>query len=176
MAHIDWLSVYNYFISSDTITLADCANKFGVHVDYVRQVAAKQNWTTKKLQVRQTAIALMEQKTANEIAKRNEEHAKIGRAIQGVSLEALASGNFKPKSFEEIRKGLETGVKLERQALNLDKQPSVAIQQNNFNNTNFHTVKPKNIPFEIQWGNGDPVGTFIYSDAGIERVKTSDAF
>jgi hypothetical protein len=166
MAHIDWLAVYNYFISSDATTLADCAKKFGIHVDYVRQVAAKQNWTTKKLQVRQTALTLMEQRTANEIAKRNNEHAKIGRAIQGISLEALASSDFKPKSFDEIRKGLETGVKIERVALGLDRKetPSVEIANN------------KGQVMRISWGDNSPIGDFTQKGEHLELVKSYDSY
>lgn len=175
MAHINWLSVYNHFVSSESVTLADCATKFNIHVDYVRQVAAKQGWTAKKLQIKHAALQEVERKAVDLLAKRSEEHAQLGKALQLKAIQALATDNFNPKSFDDIRKGLETGIRIERQALDMDKReaPSVAIQ-NNFNS--FHTQKPNGVPFEIQWGNGESLGTFAYNNGSIENLTTNDTY
>lgn len=166
MAHINWLAVYNHFIANDTTTLADCASKFDIHVDYVRQKASQEQWTSKKLQVRQAALKLMEQQTADEIAKRNEEHAKMGRAIQGVALESLATSGYKPRSFDEIRKGLETGIKIERQALDMDRKiiPNVEISNN------------EGQRLLITWGDNTPIGEFIKKDGLLQCVKDYNTY
>lgn len=120
LQYIDWQAVYSYYISNEKINYPDCASHFNISIDSVKKKGAEENWTDKKQQVLKAALSLTEQRTISEIAKRNEEHAKMGRAIQGIALEALATGNFKPKSFDDIRKGLETGIKIERQALGID--------------------------------------------------------
>lgn len=120
LQYIDWQAVYSYYISNEKINYPDCASYFNISIDSVKKKGAEENWTSKKQQVLKAALSITEQRTISEIAKRNEEHAKMGRAIQGVALEALATSNFKPKSFDDIRKGLETGIKIERSALGMD--------------------------------------------------------
>ncbi len=120
LQQINWQEVYAFYLNSESISYADCASHFSISIDSVKKKGSVENWTGKKQQILQQALAITEQRTVNEIAKRNEEHAKIGRALQGVSLEALTKNEFKPKSFEDIRKGLDTGIKIERNALGMD--------------------------------------------------------
>jgi len=166
MAHIDWLSIYNHFISNDVVTLADCSRKFGVHVDYIRQIAAKQGWTAKKFQVRQTALTLMEQRTVNEISKRNEEHIKQARLLQGTALEAIAEKGLRPETFDVARKALEVGQKLERMALGMDKAitPSVELANN------------KGQTLRITWGDHTPIADMVQGENHLELVKSYDSY
>ncbi len=166
MSHIDWLSIYNFFISSDSITLVDCAKKFGVHIDYIRQKAAKEGWTAKKLQVRQTALTLMEQQTANEIVKRNQEHIKQARLLQGTALEAIAEKGLRPETFDVARKALEVGQKLERAALGMDKPitPSVELANN------------KGQTLRITWGDLTPIADMVQGENHLELVKSYDSY
>lgn len=176
MAHINWDSVYTFFIVSESTTLADTAKHFNIHVDYVRQVASKQGWTTKKLQIQQTAQKLIENKVVEQIAKRNEEHIKQARLLQGTALEAIAEKGLRPESFDIARKALETGQKLERAAMNMDRRetPSVAVQ-NNFNS--FNAQHKEGQPFQIQWGDGEDLGTFVHINGHLERIETNkDAY
>ena len=143
LQYIDWQAVYAYYISSEKINYPDCASHFNISIDSVKKKGAEENWTNKKQQILQSALTLTEQRTVSEIAKRNEEHAKMGRALQGVALEALATSNFKPKSFDDIRKGLETGIKLERQALGTDNRTSSKV-----------TIATPNVRYHITYGDG----------------------
>ena len=45
---IEWTDIFIFFISSDTITLRDCAEKFQVSYDVVRQKASKKKWRQEK--------------------------------------------------------------------------------------------------------------------------------
>ena len=166
MAHISWDSVYSYFIANDATTLVDCSKKFGIHIDYVRQIAAKQGWTTKKLQVRQTALALMEQRTANELAKRNEEHIKQARLLQGTALEAIAEKGLRPETFDVARKALEVGQKLERVALGMNKAitPSVEIANN------------QGQVMRVTWGDNTPIADLVQKENHFELVKSYDSY
>ncbi|SRR5258708_3076956 len=149
MAHIRWDSVYSYFIASESITLADTARHFNIHTDYVRAKAAEDKWTEKKQQVMKTALSLVEERTVTEIAKRNMEHAKMGRAIQGVALEALATSSYKPKSFDDVRKGLETGIKIERQALGMDNKIYGKV-----------FVDTPQVKYHVVWGDGSELSEY----------------
>jgi len=143
MAHINWDSVYTFFVANELTTLADTAKHFSINVDYVRQVAAKEKWTSKKLQVRKTALNLMEQNTATDLSKRYESHAQMGRALQEVALQALATSGYKPKSFEEIRKSLDTGIKIEQTSLLIDQKINGKLYAN-----------PPVIKYHITYGDG----------------------
>ena len=143
LQYIDWQAVYAYYISNEKINYPDCASHFNISVDSVKKKGAEENWTNKKQQILKAALNLTEQRTVSEIANRNEEHAKMGRALQGVALEALATSNFKPKSFDDIRKGLETGIKLERQALGMDNRVYKKV-----------FVDTPQIKYHVVWGDG----------------------
>jgi hypothetical protein len=164
LQYIDWQAVYSYYISNEKINYPDCASHFNISIDSVKKKGAEENWTSKKQQVLKAALNLTEQRTISEIAKRNEEHAKMGRALQGISLEALATNQFKPKSFEDIRRGLETGIKLERQSLGLDRKetPSVEIANN------------KGQMLRIMWGDSTPLGDFAQHNGHLELIKSYD--
>jgi len=143
LQYIDWAAVYSFYISSEKINYPDCASRFNISIDSVKRKGSEENWTNKKQQVLKAALNLTEQRTISEIAKRNEEHAKMGRALQGVALEALATSNFKPKSFDDIRKGLETGIKLERQALGMDNRLRGQV-----------FVDTPQVKYHVVWGDG----------------------
>lgn len=143
LQQIDWQAVYSYYISNEKISYSDCASRFNISIDSVKKKGAENDWTNKKQQIMQAALNLTEQRTISEIAKRNAEHAKIGRAIQGVSLEALATSNFKPKSFDDIRKGLETGIKIERTALGMDQKVNGKVY-----------IETPQVKYHITYGDG----------------------
>lgn len=166
MSHISWDSIYSYFVAKDTTTLVDCSRKFGVHIDYVRQKAAAEKWTAKKLQIRQNALALMEQQAANEIVKRNQEHIKQARLLQGTALEAIAEKGLRPETFDVARKALEVGQKLERVALNMDARNTPSVEISNH----------KGQVMRVTWGDGQPLGDFKQADGHWETIKTYDSY
>lgn len=166
MAHINWDAVYTFFIANESTTLADTAKHFGIHVDYVRQKAAEQKWTAKKLQVHQAALKLTESKTINLLTQRNEAIAKIGRVLQGLGMEAIAERQMKPKNFDEARKSIETGVKLERLALNMDKSVAPSVELSN----------EKGQRMRISWGDNTPLADFIKTGDHLELTKRYDTY
>lgn len=173
---IDWNDIYAHYLSSEEVTLKDCAEKFGISHDVIRQHASDNQWTNKKQEVFKAAMALTEQKAAEEIAKRNASHIALGIALQGAAAKQIAEKNILPINAKDIKDWIVSGIAIERKARGMDQQnPTVAIQQNNFNNANFHTVKPEGVPFEIQWGNGKPLGLFVYRNGIVEKFKKENA-
>ena len=173
LQQIAWQKVYAFYLSNEKISYSDCASKFNISIDSVKKKGAEENWTNKKLQVLQSARQIIESKSAELLAKRNEEHIRQARLLQGTALEAIATKGLRPESFDVARKALEVGQKLERVALNMDrKEVSTVAVQNNFNS--FHTQRPERIPFEIQWGDGEALGTFAYVNGSIENIETND--
>lgn len=166
LQYIDWQAVYSYYISNEKINYPDCATKFNISIDSVKKKGAEENWTRKKQQVLKAALNLIEQRTTVEIAKRNEEHIKQARLLQGTALEAIAEKGLRPETFEMARRALETGQKLERAALGMDRTttPSVEIA-----NSKGHVMR-------ITWGDNTPIGDFVQSGNNIELVKSYDSY
>ncbi|SRR5258708_1083823 len=174
---IDWNKIYAHYISSEEITLKDCAEKFDISHDVIRQHSSANQWTQKKQQVFQAALALTERKAVEELAKRNADHIALGLALQSGAAKQLAEKSILPKTPKDIRDWIVSGIAIERKARGMDQNsPTVAIQQNNFTNANFHAVKPKGIPFEVEWGNGETLGTFVYTENGMDKVEANDTF
>ena len=68
---INWNKIYAHYVSSEEVTLKDCADKFGISHDVVRQHSSTNQWTQRKQQVFQAALALTERRTVEQLAKRN---------------------------------------------------------------------------------------------------------
>lgn len=149
LQQIDWQAVYTYYISNEKISYADCASHFNISIDSVKKKGSEKNWTSKKQEILKAALNLTEHRTINEIAERNTEHAKMGRAIQGVALEALATSEYKPKSFDDIRKGLETGIKIERTALGMDQRIYGKVY-----------IDTPQIKYHVVWGDGSELNEY----------------
>lgn len=121
MAHrIIWSEAYGFFTSSENITLREVADKYHLNYDSLRQKASKEAWSWKKNQIFKNAYLLMDIRTTEEIAKRNEEQTKIARVLLMKAAEALKSGVL-PQSAKDIKQWIETGVEIERLCLGLDK-------------------------------------------------------
>lgn len=173
---IDWNKIYSHYISSEESTLKDCADKFDISHDVIRQHASANQWTKKKQQVFQAALALTERKAVEELAKRNANHIALGIALQSAAVKQMAEKNILPSTPKDIKDWIVSGITIERKARSMDQNnPTVAIQQNNFTNSSFHNIKPKGIPFEIQWGDGESLGTFAYTTNGIENIEANDS-
>ncbi len=170
LQQISWQKVYSFYLSNEKISYADCATKFNISIDSVKKKGAEGHWINKKLHVLQAAQKIIESKSAEVIAKRNEEHIKQARLLQGTALEAIAERGLRPDTFEMARRALETGQKLERTALNMDR-PTLAVQ-NNFNS--FNTPRPQGQPFTIEEGDGTPLGTFVYVNGSMARINEAD--
>jgi len=166
MAHHNWSEIYQYYISNEGVSYQDCSDKFDIPVGTIKERGSLEKWNQKRITIFRTATQLMETRLLDAIIKRNEEHAKIGRALQGVALETLATSEYKPKSYDEIRKGLETGIKIERQALSMDKKiPSAVEIANN-----------QGQRLRITWGDNEPVGEFLQTENNLELVKSYDSY
>lgn len=166
MARINWTRVYQYYLSGESVSYRDVANKFGISYDYVKEIGAKENWIAKKLQVQQYAHKLIENQSAATLAKRNEEHIKQARLLQGTALEAIAEKGLRPETYDVARKALEVGQKLERIALNMDRRDTHSVEITNNNGK----------LLRISWGNGEAIGDFTQTDGHLEAVKTYDTY
>lgn len=120
MGNPSWIEIYGYFISSERITLKKCAIEFSIPYDSLRQKAASEKWYEKKKQLYIDALSSIEAGTIEEIQRRTEEQVKQAQLLQQKGLTAILELSARPKTFEEARKAIETGIKLERAALGLD--------------------------------------------------------
>ncbi len=118
--HSDWTAIYAYFISSEKITLKDCADKFGSSYDSLRQKSSIDGWKYKKQKVYSSAIRMIETRTIEEIKKRNEEQIKQAQLLQNTGVDLIVTKGFRPNTFDEARKAIEVGQQLERIALGMN--------------------------------------------------------
>ena len=118
---INWTQVYSYFLSSETISLKDTAEKFHISYDVLRQKASSEHWTQKKKGTRQNAIQLLEQQTSIKIAEIKRDEIFIARALLARAAKSLANGVL-PTNARDIQKWISIGVEIERRALEMDKR------------------------------------------------------
>lgn len=144
---IDWNTIYAYYIGSEATTLKDCAKQFHMSHDVIRQHARLRNWTEKKRQALQLAFNLMEERTVEEIAKRNIEHVRQSKLLEGAGLEAIAEKGMRPRSFLEALKAIEVGQQLERTSLGMDQKVSPRM---NITNSQGQSM-------QVVWGDGTPL-------------------
>jgi hypothetical protein len=116
---IQWSEIYAYFTANENITLRDCADKYGLNYDSLRQKASKEGWTWRKQQVQRNALVLMDNRTSEEIAKRNKKQIEFAQTLLAKAAQALSEG-IAPQNAKEIREWIETGIKIERICLELN--------------------------------------------------------
>lgn len=150
MSHINWAKAYQFFISTSTLSYRDVAEKFNISHDYVKEVGAKEKWIEKRDQIQKAALNLMEERTVEEIAKRNIEHVKQSRLLEGSGLEAIADKGLRPHTFMEAVKAIEIGQQLERNALGMDQKVSPKVKFTNPEGRQIHVV----------WGNGSELSNY----------------
>lgn len=127
----DWLKIKSYYISREDISYADLTTKFGVSETAIKehQKTLSENWPEIRKIVAAKVSQRLPEKLGENIADVTARHAKIGRAMQQKGLEALQSVSIEPKETFMVKEYLKDGVKIEREALNIEKQsPIIGIK------------------------------------------------
>ncbi len=144
LAKIPWTKVYQYYISSETVTYDECAKKFHVSIQAVKEHGSAEHWTKKKQEIMQAALVLMDQRTAELIAQRNAKHVGLAQTmLEGVE-QQLATKQFLPKSARDVKDWLDIGVKIERQGLGMNTNTGSAVKISN----------EKGQTLNVTWGDG----------------------
>lgn len=132
MAKISWSKALIDYISDETSSYASIAQKYGVSVQAVKKRASKEKWQNLRTNTIQKVDQKLPEKLGEEIAIVNAKHAKIGRMLTRKGMRAINQHKLTPKNFDEAKESIKDGVRIEREALNIqDKsQSSVAIQIN----------------------------------------------
>lgn len=132
MAKISWSKALIEYISNETSSYASIARKYGVSLQAVKQRASKEKWQNLRTTTIQKVDQKLPEKLGEEIAQVNAKHAKIGRMLTKKGIKAINQHKFTPKNFDEAKESIKDGVRIERDALNIQDrdQPPVAIQIN----------------------------------------------
>lgn len=117
---INWTEIYIFYISSEIITLRDCAEKFQISYDVVRRKSSDQKWRQKKKESRQVALRIVEEKISTKIAKINERHVQIGQALQSKGIKAMIEGEILPANARDTQGWISAGIAIERKALGMN--------------------------------------------------------
>ena len=138
MARINWLKAKTEYISNPQETLLSIAGKYKVSHTSVKNKATKEDWGRLRQETSQKVDEKLPEKLGDKIASVNARQAGLGVAFQGMAIKAIQEKDengqpkIKPVTIDEVRLLALTGVTIERQALNLEKnnnQP-IAIQIN----------------------------------------------
>ena len=132
MAKISWSKALIDYLSDETSSYSSIAKKYGVSVQAVKKRAANERWQDLRSKTIQKVDQKLPEKLGEEIAQVNVKHAGIGRTLTNKGIKAMEEHKLAPKNFDEAKESIKDGIKIEREALNIqDKQPpSIAIQIN----------------------------------------------
>jgi len=135
---IDWAPIKSDYISNPQETLTNLAVKYDINYGTLSQKANDDKWTELREETQKKAQDKTIEKLTDKIAAVNARHANLGIALQNISVNAIkevdekGEPKIKAKSVEEVRLLAQTGVEIERKALNIEKEGNtpVAIQIN----------------------------------------------
>ena len=127
MAKINWLQAKKDYISDESLSYEKIAKKYGVSKMQVARVAKKQGWVGLRKAAIQNANEMLPKKTGDAISDINARHVQTGKILQTKSMRSIIGDpekgidGFNPGDFEVARKGVVSGVAIERKAAGLDK-------------------------------------------------------
>ncbi len=132
MAKISWSKALIEYISDETTSYTSIAAKYGVSVQAVKKRASKEKWQNLRTNTIQKVDQKLPEKLGEQIAQVNAKHAKIGRLLTTKGIKAIKKGLLTPRNFYEAKDSIKDGIKIERDALNIQdrSQPPIAIQIN----------------------------------------------
>ena len=128
---INWTDIYSFYISSDSITLRNAAQRFGVSYDVVRQKASDEKWRQKKKNTRQIAIRIVEQELGMRIAQIKKKHIKLAQTLQTQGMKSMIKKDISPTSARDIKSWISSGFKMERNARGMDQHTQQKLEPNN---------------------------------------------
>jgi uncharacterized protein YjcR len=127
---IDWLSAKKDYLLNSKLSYADVAKKYGVSKLSVNKMAQKEKWQDARKKTLTKVNQELAENIGNKLAEVKVRHANLGKLLQEKGLNKIKKGKSIPKNFDDARKAIDTGVKIERDALDLDKPaiPTINIQ------------------------------------------------
>ena len=125
---IDWNKVKSEYASNLKLTHRDLAIKHGVSERQVSEHATKENWTELRSKTSEKIQEKLPEKLGEKMAEIKARHAGIGKMFQGIGVQKLQE--IKPTEFREAMDITINGVKIEREATDLEKDRPIAIQIN----------------------------------------------
>lgn len=117
---INWSKAVADYLKDETLSYEDIANRYGVSKRAVVKRAVQDRWQELRKETALQVHQKLPEKLGESIADVKARHAKEGKLFQGKGLEAVNSGKT-PTNFYQALMGIVTGIRLERQALGLDK-------------------------------------------------------
>lgn len=120
---INWVRALVDYIYDVTASYASIASKYGVSLQAVKKRASRDGWQELRRKTIQKVNQGLPEKVGETLAEVNARHAQIGIELQKMAADAIESGRVQPRTFNEARQMLVDGVKIERDALNLDQIP-----------------------------------------------------
>ena len=129
---IDWNKAKSEYASNPKLTHRDLAIKYSVSERQVDEHAIKENWTELRGKTSEKVQEKLPEKLGEKIAEIKARHAGIGKMLQVIVVESISEnrGKFKPKNLFEAKEAIATGVRIEREATDLEKDKPIAIQIN----------------------------------------------
>lgn len=118
---VDWLKAKIDYIKDETYTLSDVAAKYGIDYGHLRNVAGQEKWVELRDEIKLKSDKRLTEIVSETIAQVNIRHAGIGKALQGIGLEAI-KGGLRPNTFKDARLAVINGVSIEREALGIKQQ------------------------------------------------------
>jgi LysM repeat protein len=130
MSKIKWIKAKTDYIKDETQSFESISKKYGVSVTAVKVRASKDGWVKLRKQTLQKVNQKLPEKLGNELAEIKARHARLGRILQGKGYQKISKQKAVPQDFDDARRAIETGVKIEREALDLNKNtpPMVNIK------------------------------------------------
>ncbi len=129
---INWVRAREDYVIDENITLENIANKYDTNVGYVKQVAAKEKWTTLRREANKYLAKLLPKKageTQAEYLSRAFQDGKIMSDL-GIKILSVKKTSIGPMVAKEMAV---EGHKIQRSAMGLDNpQTQINIQNNNF--------------------------------------------
>lgn len=124
-AKYNWLKAKKDFLTDSQMSLRALAKKHKIPLPSVEVKSRREGWLQLREEIMFAAEQRMLQEAEKEVAEVKQRHVKIGRLLQKRGVEAIEAGK-KPKSAREALQFTAEGVKIEREAMGIDrKQPQI---------------------------------------------------
>lgn len=149
---IDWArATTDYVTGADDVTTFVIAERYGVRPETVRRWAAKLRWTDQRRQYRHMAAQKTMQAASTVEAEIRARHVNLGKQVQGIALtqlqklaaprhekilgddgqmklQVVASLLQEQMDAPEVRRWLESGVRIEREAAGLEEEIRIRVE------------------------------------------------
>ena len=134
---ISWSKALADYLKDETQSYSSIASKYGVSKMAVCARAKIENWQGLRqktlLKVNQNLTDLV----SESVADTNARQAQMGKLLQAIALKAIKDKDLKPENIIQAVRSIVDGIKIERQALGLDKPETTYPKQNIFRKADY---------------------------------------